>query len=77
MRQKAFTLIEIVVTLIVIGISATALLSLFTNLGRGSADPVIQQQAATIGEAYIEEILLRAFEDPQGGMLGLWQNAEG
>ena len=32
---------------------------------RGSADPVIQQQATTIAEAYMEEIMLRAFEDPQ------------
>ena len=64
-RQSAFTLIEIVVTIIVIGISATALLSVFTNMIRGSADPVIQQQATTIAEAYLEEIMLRAFEDPQ------------
>ena len=64
MRQKGFTLIEIIVTIIVIGISAVALLSVFTNLVRGSADPVIQQQATTIAEAYMEEIMLRAFEDP-------------
>ena len=44
-RQSAFTLIEIVVTILVIGISATALLSVFSNMIRGSADPVIQQQA--------------------------------
>ncbi len=64
-RQSAFTLIEIIVTIIVIGISATALMSVFTNMIRGSADPVIQQQAATIAEAYLEEIMLRAFDDPQ------------
>ena len=64
-RQSAFTLIEIIVTIIVIGISATALLSVFTNMIRGSADPLIQQQATSIAEAYMEEIMLRAFEDPQ------------
>jgi MSHA pilin protein MshD len=69
-RQSAFTLIEIIVTIIVIGIAATALLSVFTSLVRGSADPVIQQQATTIAEAYMEEIMLRAFEDPQGGETG-------
>ena len=63
--QSAFTLIEIIVTIIVIGISATALLSVFGSMIRGSADPVIQQQATTIAEAYMEEIMLRAFEDPQ------------
>jgi len=64
-RQSAFTLIEIIVTIVVIGISATALLSVFSSMIRGSADPLIQQQATTIAEAYMEEIMLRAFEDPQ------------
>ena len=61
---------EIIVTIIVIGISATALLSVFSNMIRGSADPVIQQQATTIAEAYMEEIMLRAFEDPEGPETG-------
>jgi MSHA pilin protein MshD len=64
-RQSAFTLVEIIVTIIVIGIAATALLSVFSNMIRGSADPVIQQQATTIAEAYLEEIMLRAYDDPQ------------
>ena len=69
-KNNGFTLIEIIVTLVVIGIAAVALLSVFTNVIRGSADPVIQQQATTIAEAYLEEILLRPFEDPQGGETG-------
>ena len=69
-RQSAFTLIEIIVTIIVIGIAGTALLSVFTNMIRGSADPVIQQQATTIAEAYLEEIMLRAYDDPQGAESG-------
>ena len=69
-RQSAFTLIEIIVTIVVVGIAATALSSVFGSLARSSADPVIQQQATTIAEAYLEEILLRRFEDPQGGETG-------
>ena len=63
-RARAFTLIELIVTLVVLSIAATALLSVFTSTIRGSADPVIQQQATTIAEAYVEEILLQAFDDP-------------
>lgn len=62
--QAAFTLIEIIVTLVVVGIAAVALLGVFTSNVRGSADPVIQQQAITIAEAYMEEIMLRAYDDP-------------
>ncbi len=75
-RQSAFTLIEIIVTMVVIGIAATALLSVFSNMVGGSADPAIQQQATTVAEAYMEEILLRSFEDPQGGEMGIG-NTEG
>ena len=75
-RQSAFTLIEIIVTILVIGISATALLSVFSNMIRGSADPVIQQQATTIAEAYLEEIMLRSFADPQVAETGVAEPGE-
>ena len=75
-RQSAFTLIEIIVTIIVIGISATALMSVFASMIRGSADPMIQQQATTIAEAYMEEIMLRAFEDPQVAETGAAEAGE-
>ena len=67
LRQAAFTLIELLVTIVVIGVAAAALMGVFTSTIAGSADPVIQQQATTIAEAYVEEITLRAFNDPQGG----------
>jgi MSHA pilin protein MshD len=75
-RQSAFTLIEIIVTIVVIGISATALLSVFSSMIRGSADPLIQQQATSIAEAYMEEIMLRAFEDPQTAESGVAEAGE-
>lgn len=63
-RQAAFTLIEIIVTIVVIAVAATALLGFFGSAVRGSAEPVILQQATTIAEAYVEEIMLKAFDDP-------------
>ena len=65
-NARGFTLIEIIVTLVVLAIAATSLLSLFSGTVRTSADPMIQQQAISIAEAYMEEILLRDFSDPQG-----------
>ena len=65
-KFSGFTLIEILITtiVIVIGIAAAALLSVFGSMIRGSSDPIIQQQATTIAEAYMEEIMLKAFADP-------------
>jgi len=67
-RQAGFTLIEIIVTIVVLSIAATAILSIFTNTIRTSADPMIQQQALSIAEAYMEEIQLKPFSDPGGGV---------
>lgn len=60
-RPAGFTLIEVITTIVVLAIAATALLSVFTSTVRGSADPMIQQQAVSISEAYMEEILIKDF----------------
>ena len=67
---KGFTLLEILVTIVVLGIAATAILGVFTSTIRGSADPLLQQQAVAIAEAYLEEIQLKAFTDPTGDETG-------
>jgi MSHA pilin protein MshD len=63
-RQSAFTLVEVIVTVVVLAVAGTALISVFSSMVRGSADPVIQQQAITVAEAYMEEILRKSYEDP-------------
>lgn len=63
-RQSAFTLIEIIVTILVLAVASAALPAIYSNMVRGSADPVIQQQAITVAEAYMEEILRKSYEDP-------------
>ena len=70
MRSKCgytgFTLLEILVTIIVLAIAGSALLGVYTNLIARSADPIIQEQALAIAEAYMEEIRLKPFNDPDG-----------
>lgn len=61
-----FTLIEIIVTIVVLAIASTALLSVFSSTAATSANPVIQQQAISIAEAYLEEISQKSFIDPDG-----------
>jgi MSHA pilin protein MshD len=64
-NAHGFTLIEIIVTIVVLAIAGTTLLSVFTSTARTSADPMIQQQAISIAEAYMEEIVLKSFSDPR------------
>ena len=69
-KQTAFTLIEVITTIVVLSVAATAIMSMFTNTIRTSAGPMIQQQAVSIAEAYMEEILLKPFNDPDGTEVG-------
>ncbi len=61
LKHAGFTLLEIITTVVVIAIAATALMSVFSSTIRTSADPVLQHQALATAEAYMEEILLKDF----------------
>lgn len=63
-RQGGFSLVELVVALVVLAIGVTAFLNLIFNTTRHSADPMLQQQAHAIAQAYMEEVLAQPFCDP-------------
>jgi MSHA pilin protein MshD len=64
--QQGVTLVELVISIVVIGIAASVILGLLSiNVG-ASADPMVRQQGVAIARAYIEEIMLRSFTDPDG-----------
>jgi MSHA pilin protein MshD len=66
-RQAGTTLIELVISIVIVSIAVSAVLMVFSmNVGY-SADPMIRYQAVAIAEAYLEEISLKAFADPGGG----------
>lgn len=58
------TLVELVVSIVVISIGLAGILMVMTRTTSSSADPVVQHQAIAIAEAYLEEILLKDFCDP-------------
>jgi len=64
-RQHGTTLIELIISIIVIGVALSGILLVMNqNIGT-SSNPLIQHQAIAIGEAYLEEILQKPFSDPQ------------
>ena len=65
-RQRGFTLLELVVTLVILGVAFAAIAGLVATLGGGSASPVLQTQALYIAEGYLEEAMLKAYTDPDG-----------
>lgn len=63
-RHAGFTLVELIVAIVIVGISIAAVASVFVVTTQHSADPMARQQAQLIAEAYLDEILLQRFWDP-------------
>lgn len=66
LTQSGVTLIELVIAIVIISIAATTILGTFATTVGNSVDPMIRHQAIAIAEAYLEEIALKSFADPDG-----------
>jgi MSHA pilin protein MshD len=64
--QQGATLVELLVSIVIVSIAAASVLGVLSMNTGASADPMMQHQAAAIAEAYLEEILLRPVADPDG-----------
>lgn len=67
MQQKGFTLLEIIVTIVILSISASALISAYSTVVKSSADPMLLQQSVSIAQSYMEKITLLTYDDPNDG----------
>ncbi len=65
-RERGLTLVELLVSIVIVGIAASTILGVFSITSASSADPMIRHQAAAIAESYLEEVLARPFDDPDG-----------
>lgn len=70
--QRGATLVELVVSIVVIAIGLVGVLTVMDRVTRSSGDPMVDQQAIAVAEAYLEEILLKAYDEA-----GATGNAEG
>ena len=69
MDNRGLTLIELIVSMLVISIALAGVLLATTYTSRHSADPMVRHQATAIAEAYLEEITLKSYRDPDDGSL--------
>ena len=65
-RQSGVTLIELVVSIVVVALAAGAVLGVLARSVETSADAMVLSQAVSIAEGYLEEITLKPFVDPDG-----------
>ncbi|MCW8906213.1 MAG: prepilin-type N-terminal cleavage/methylation domain-containing protein [Sedimenticola sp.] len=66
-RQKGVTLIELVISIIILSVATTGILMVMTQTVISSADPMLREQATAIAQSYMEEILTLPLGDPGGG----------
>ncbi len=64
--QGGFTLIEVVMSIIIISIALVGVYLVMNTTTAASADPMLRHQALAVAESYLEEILLKPFADPDG-----------
>lgn len=62
-RQQGATLVELVVSIVVISIGLAGVLLVMNRTTQTSADPMVRQQAVAVAEAYLEEILLKPYDE--------------
>lgn len=63
-NNRGVTLIELVMTIVIVSIAVVTLLAITSQTSERSVDPMIQQQAIAIGQSYLEEIVQKSFCDP-------------
>jgi len=64
--QSGVTLVELLVSIVIVAIAAGTILGLLAQTTAASADPMLRHQASAVAEAYLEEILLRPFDGADG-----------
>jgi len=62
-KQRGMTLVELVITIVIIGIAAAALFSAMASITARSADPMLRQQSLYIAEAYLETLQALPYND--------------
>ena len=61
-QQQGMTLIELVVSIVIISIAAISMLALLSSQASHSGDAMVQTQAVHIADAYLAEVLQQSFQ---------------
>jgi len=67
--QTGATLVELVITIVIISVAIAGVVGAFSLIAGRSADPLNQTRAVKLAQLYMDEILTQKYDDqtPQGG----------
>lgn len=63
-RQRGMTLIELVMFIVIVSVGVAGILSVMNVVVKSSADPMVRKQAIAFADAVLEEVLAKAYCDP-------------
>jgi MSHA pilin protein MshD len=68
--QTGATLVELVITIVIISVGIAGVVGAFSLITTRSADPLNQTRAVKLAQLYMDEILTQKYDDqtPQGGV---------
>jgi MSHA pilin protein MshD len=69
-RAAGFTLVEMIIAIVVIGVGLAGVLVAFNTSVKASADPLIRKQMLAIAEEMMEEITLKPYALASGSISG-------
>lgn len=67
--QRGATLVELVITIVIISVAIAGVVGAFALISSRSADPLNQTRAVELAQLYMDEIITKKYDDatPQGG----------
>ena len=65
-RQFGLSLIELIVFIVIVSVGIVGILAVFNVAVKASADPMLRKQSIAIAEALMDEIMSKAYSDPDG-----------
>ena len=57
------TLIEMVIFIAIVSVAFTGIIMVFINTGKHSADPLVKIRTIELGQSFLEEILLKKYDE--------------
>lgn len=65
--QRGLTMIELIMFIVIVGVGVAGILLVINTVVKSSADPVVRKQSIAMADAILEEVLLKAYQNPATG----------